>query len=132
MPHHRIGHLNAYSNSNLDFNNAFNVRRFGAYGAVQMHGSNAHHLGVHHNMGGIAIDNLSGLAISDMGGIVADAQEAVMESPFLYAGLAMIAYPHAKKAVSKKKVSKKHSQQLLYAGLGSIAFHYLKPMMMGE
>lgn len=127
MPHHRIGHLNYVSNSNLDYNNPMNMRRFGAYGGIHLNGHNAHH-----HMGGIAIDNLAGLVINEMGGIAEDAQEAVMESPFLYAGLAMIAYPHAKKAVSKKKVSKKHSQQLLYAGLGSIAFHYLKPMMMGE
>jgi hypothetical protein len=127
MPHHRIGHLNYVSNSNLDYNNPMNMRRFGAYAGIHLNGHNAHH-----HMGGLAIDNLAGLVINEMGGIAEDAQEAVMESPFLYAGLAMIAYPHAKKAVSKKKVSKKHSQQLLYAGLGSIAFHYLKPMMMGE
>ncbi len=127
--HLQTGHLNYLSNSNLDYNNPMNVRRVGAFAGV------AHQpmAGLAINeMGGLAMNNMAGLAVNEMGGIVETAQEQVMEKPFLYAGIALIAYPKVHKSLGKKKLSKKAEKQVLYTGLGAIAFHFLKPMLMGE
>jgi hypothetical protein len=76
--------------------------------------------------------SFAGLVVNEMGGIVETAQEQVMEKPLLWTGIALIAYPKAHNSFSKKKLSKKAEKQVLYAGLGAIAFHFLKPMFSGE
>ena len=122
MPHRTTGHLNYLSNSNLDYNNAMNIRRIGAFAGIQ------------HDMHGLAMQSnpLAGLAVNEMGGIVETAQSEVMEKPLLYAGLAMLAYAPAKNQLSKKKVSKKAQKQLNMAGIASIVAHYVMPMLKGE
>ncbi len=113
--HRKTGYLNYLSNSNFDYNNQMNSRRrFGAYAGLEYK------------------PNLAGIVIGEMGGIGEMAKSQVEESPFLWAGIGLIALPHAKKQFTKKKMSKKSEKSFLYAGLGSIAWHYLKPMMMGE
>ena len=157
MPHTKIGHLNYLSNSNLDYNNPMNMRRFGAYGGLAIDGMGAHH---HHHMGGhhhahhmgamhhhkhhhknpfgrLSIDGklippLSGIAIDDMGGIVADAQGQLMDKPFLFAGIALLAFPHLKKMMGGKAVKKKDQTHLLYAGFGALAVHFIKPLLSDE
>ena len=155
MPHSQVGHLNYLSNSNLDYNNPLNVRRVGAFAGVHhmgahqmgMHHMGRLHLGAHAHMHGThshshlhghhphhhSHGSLAGLAYNEMGGIVETVQEQVMDKPFLIAGLSLIAYPSIASNTKKLKTpSKKTKKQFLYAGLGSIAFHYLKPMLMGE
>lgn len=118
--HRQVGMLNYLSNSNLDYNNAMNMRRFGAYAGVAIQPNPK---------------SLAGLVVDEMGGIVEEAQE----KPMLYAGIALLAYPHAIKAVSKKvkgakklQVSAKNQKTMMIAGLGAIAFHFIKPMLAGE
>lgn len=129
--HLQTGHLNYLSNSNLDYNNPMNVRRVGAFAGV-----------AHQPMAGIAIrsnpktmqfdGSFAGLVVNEMGGIVETAQEQVMEKPLLWTGLALMAFPKTHNALAKKKLSKKAEKQVLYAGLGSLAIHFLMPMFNGE
>ena len=134
--HRQVGYLNYLSNSNLDYNNPLNVRRFGAYAGLavdNMAGSHHHHhMGMHH-MGGLAINknpmhHMAGLAVDNMAGIMDNAQQ----SPLLYGGLALLAAPTANNLVSKKKMNKKTQKQLQTAGLAAIAAHYIMPMIKGE
>ena len=115
MPHRQTGYLNYLSNSNLDYNNAMNMRRYGAYS-------------------GIALQNpsLAGLVVDNMGGIVETAQEQIMEKPLLWTGIALLSYPHAKKLYTKKSVSKKNEKNLMIAGVGAIVAHFVMPMLKGE
>ena len=129
--HLETGHLNYISNSNLDYNNPTNVRRIGAFAGVDYQPMNG--IAIRSNPKIMQFDgSFAGLVVNEMGGFMDTAQEQVMEKPFLWAGIALIAYPYASKSLTKKKVSPKTEKQLLYAGLGSIAFHFVKPMLMGE
>lgn len=124
MPHSKTGHLNYLSNSNLDYNNPMNMRRFGAYAGV-------HHIGAMHkhqsHMHGVVYNNpnkshLHGLVANELGGIM----ETVEDSPLLAAGAVLLAYPHLTKFMPVKKLSKKAQKYSMIAGLGAIAFHFFK------
>lgn len=110
MPHRKIGHLNYLSNSNLDYNNPMNMRRFGAYAGV-------HHIGAMHNhhshMHGSHMhgSHMHGLVANELGGIM----ETVEDSPFLAAGAVLLAYPHLTKFMPVKKLSKKAKQYSMIA-----------------
>ena len=130
MPHRKIGHLNYLSNSNLDYNNALNVRRVGAFAGIgdihHMHGS--HHHGHVHKMGMMHKHNPSynGLVHGEMGGL--EEIKAHLSIP-LVGGLALLAYPHTKKG---KKMKKKHKQASMIAGLGMLAYHFFVPSLGSE
>lgn len=132
--HLQTGHLNYLSNSNLDYNNPLNVRRVGAFAGVahQNMSGIAMQANPKHHMAGLAINEMGGLAVNNMGGLVETAQEQVMDKPLLWTGIALMAYPKAHNSFSKKKLSKKAEKQVLYAGLGAIAFHFIMPMFNGE
>jgi hypothetical protein len=129
--HLKTGHLNYISNSNLDFNNPMNNRRFGAYAGID-----------YNPMAGIAIrqnpktmqfdGSFAGIAVDNMAGIMDTAKEQAMDKPFLWGGIALIALPSVKNSMSKKKMSKKAEKKSLYLGLGAIAWHFLSPMLAGD
>jgi len=125
--HREVGFLNYLSNSNLDYNDAMNMRRFGAYAGIALHQNPQPKL--------MQFDgSFAGLVVNEMGGIIEDVQDQVMAKPLLWSGLAVLSYPHIAKVTKSKKlqVSAKTQQQMMLAGVGLIVAHFVKPMLMGE
>lgn len=115
--HLDTGYLNYLSNSNLDYNNAMNVRRFGAYAGIALEQN----------------PSLAGIVVDEMGGIIETAKEQVMEKPLLWGGVALLAYPSVAKSTNKlKTLSKNAEKQVMIVGLASIVAHYAMPMLKGE
>lgn len=121
--HRQVGYLNYLSNSNLDYNNPLNVRRFGAYAGLAVD-----------NMSGIAIQknpvqHMAGLAVENMAGI----PQVIKEKPLLYAGMLLLSYPTVMNlATGKKRYNKKGAKELQKMGAVVLLAHFVMPMLKGE